>query len=178
MAACLTVLLSGCGFFQSPADGIDFRPPNGWYSTPGIQGKYQVWMSRNGEALLLVRLSSNGKNVEQLYRPTNATPGERTEYAFKSSQTINNKVLERRTMTLCGNQQSSFLKSVGESKNDRVRRYTEIVASHAGAFVYMIMYTRPAAVAADPAAEAALYEVCPHSSAGRAAGPNAPASAE
>jgi hypothetical protein len=158
MAACLTVLLSGCGFFQSPADGIDFRPPNGWHGTPGIQGKYQLWVSHDGgEALFLAKLPAAGTSIDRMYRVTQATPF-RLQTAGKAYTVT---VLEHRNLTLCGRQRSAYVKEVSVSKRNRTAFLSEYVASHAGRFDYLTMYARPVASPPEPAAEAALYQLCP-----------------
>jgi hypothetical protein len=146
--------LTACGLTKSPAEGLNFKPPDGWQGTPGVMGRFQLWTANDKQMLMLLKLPADMKLT--------------TSFDLNDFQDVNgpaalkdSKVLARRNMTMCGNQQSMFLKMQGKSTRQNTEETIEVVLSKAADGTFMAMYMRPLGSAADPAAEAAIYELCP-----------------
>ena len=90
--------LAGCSLAASPADGLTFKPPAGWSSSPGIMGFMQFW-----------RPSSTEREVLMLFK--SPTPLKPTD-VFKNSQvngSLSNVAIERQTaITICGKQPAAL----------------------------------------------------------------------
>jgi hypothetical protein len=156
-AAFAVASLTACGLTKSPADGLTFKAPDGWTATPGVMGRFQLWTSGGGDSahvLMLLKLPADTKlnssfsvnDFKDVDGPASLKDG---------------RVLAQRTMTLCGSQRSMFVKMQGQTKNQKAEELVEAVLSKAADGTYMAMYMHPIAVAPNPAAEAAIYELCP-----------------
>jgi hypothetical protein len=140
--------LAGCSLGASPADGLTFKPPAGWSSSPGIMGFMQFW-----------RPPSNDREVLMLFKsPTPLKPSD----VFNNSQvnsSLRNIAIERKTaITICGKQPAALFVAHGTSRggNERV----EMVLTNAVGSSYLAMYVRPVQGPSNPSAEAALTELC------------------
>ena len=158
-AAFAVATLTACGLTKSPAEGLTFKAPDGWQGTPGIMGRFQLWTARSGtettgQVLMLMKLPVD-TNLKGDFDPSNLND------VNGSASLRNAKVLAKRTMTLCNSQQSIFMKMRGQSKNQKTEEQIEAVVSNAPDGTYMAMYMFPIGAAPDPAAEAAIYELCP-----------------
>jgi hypothetical protein len=146
MLALLAVV--GCSLAASPADGLTFKPPAGWSSSPGIMGFMQFW-----------RPPSNEREVLMLFK--SPTPLKPTD-VFKNSQvnsSLSNVAIERQTaITICGKQPAALFVAHGTSKGGDER--VEMVLTNVVGSSYLAMYVRPAHGQSNPSAEAALRELC------------------
>jgi hypothetical protein len=151
-----TILLVGCGgLMKSPADGLTFRAPDGWQTTPGIMGRFQLWMTgedKDKQVLVLLKLPPQAKidksfNLDLVNGPNSG--------GVKDVQ-----VVSRRQMTLCGNQPSLYLMMRGESSRNKIEENLEAVFSKATDSTYMAMYVYPVGTAPNARAEAAISELC------------------
>ncbi len=139
----------GCGMSASPADGLTFRAPAGWQSSPGIMGFMQFW-----------RPPSNDREVLMLFKsPKPLKPNE----VFSNAQ-LNDAVkdvsIERRAeITICGRQPATYVQARGSSARGGDER-VELVLTTTGGGSYIAMYVRPLVGTPNPAAEAALRELC------------------
>jgi hypothetical protein len=149
--------LTACGLTKSPAEGLTFTAPSGWTGTPGIMGRFQLWTGTgdaSGHVLMLMKLPAD-TNLKADFDMDNLKD------VNGSASLKDAKILARRTMTLCNGQQSMFMKMQGKSKNQNTEESIEAVLSKASDGTYMAMYMYPIGAATNPAAEAAIYELCP-----------------
>ncbi|MFN2448353.1 MAG: hypothetical protein ABR508_00980 [Candidatus Baltobacteraceae bacterium] len=136
-------LLAACG---GPADGTAFKAPDGWKSTPGIMGRFQMWMS--GEQILMVIRGDKNMNLNDAEK---AQPG-----------TTNLRDVKQSNIVLCGKQPAQYFSGRGTSKtNGRTKdRFVEGVIATIGDGKFFAMYVRPSSAKADPQAETALHSLC------------------
>lgn len=142
------VALAACG---SPSSDIAFKPPNGWKSTPGMFGRFQMWMTG---------ASGADRQIVMLVRGDHSTSITESE-SFSGARNIRD--LKRDTITLCGSQKADHFTGVGESTSNpkTVRETFEGVMTTIGNSKYMAFYMRPAGMRPDVQAEAALHSLCP-----------------
>jgi hypothetical protein len=156
-ALAATILLAACGLTKSPAEGLNFQAPAGWQSTPGIMGKFQMWMTGGGKTqqmLMLIDMGSDTKLNESfdLKDVKGSSP---------SSFVKNATVVTQRKMTICGNQPAIYIKMRGTSSSSSSEENVELLISKAAQSAYMAAYIYPAALEPNASAEAAIYELCP-----------------
>lgn len=151
-----TVLLVACGgLTQSPADGLNFRAPDGWQSTPGIMGRFQLWTtgeSKDKQVLVLLKLPPQAKADKSF--DVNMVNGP------NSGGVEGATIVSRRQVTLCGNQPSLYVLMRGESAREKVEENVAAVFSRTTDAMYMAVYVYPVGTAANAWAEAAIYELC------------------
>jgi hypothetical protein len=150
-AICFAASLAGCG---SPASNITFNAPAGWKSTPGIFGRFQMWITgtdaNNRQMVMLVR-GDQGMKMED----SQSLSGTRGMHDFKRS-----------TISLCGSQRGDYFVgrgegTVGSPGGRRIEETVEGVTTTIGDSKYVALYIRPASMPADAQAEAALHSICP-----------------
>lgn len=141
-----SVLLASCG---SPADQTSFKAPANWNSTPGIMGRFQMWMN-NGQVVMLIR---GDKNMT-------------IEDAQKSSPSAGAmNFAKSRNIKMCNGTQAAQAYS-GESTSDvngkKQPKIIEATVTEIANSKYMAIYVRPKSMAAgDSQAEDAIHSVCP-----------------
>jgi hypothetical protein len=152
------VLLTACGLTKSPAEGINFVAPNGWQSTPGIMGRFQLWTggANAKQVLMLMKLPQDAK-IDRTFSPSDmkdlAGPS-----AVKDAT-----MLEQRTMKICGNQPALYMKMRGVSSGQtKTEEMIEAVVSKVSDGTFMAMHVYPVGSVPDPQADAAIYELCPN----------------
>jgi hypothetical protein len=152
------VLLTACGLTKSPAEGINFVAPNGWQSTPGIMGRFQLWTggANAKQVLMLMKLPQDAK-IDRTFSPSDmkdlAGPS-----AVKDAT-----MLEQRTMKICGNQPALYMKMRGVSSGqNKTEEMIEAVVSKVSDGTFMAMHMYPVGSVPDPQADAAIYELCPN----------------
>jgi hypothetical protein len=151
LALCVAgLLLSACGFTSSPAEGLQFQPPAGWKSSPGIMGFMQFWRPPvdDGEMLMLVK---SPKPLE-------------AKEVFSNSQmhgTLKDVTIQDlRTIQICGNQSATLLQAQGTSSSRPEKDQVEMIMSNAGGSSYFAMYVRPLGTPANPQASVAVRQLC------------------
>lgn len=141
-----SVLLASCG---SPADQTSFKAPANWNSTPGIMGRFQMWMN-NGQVVMLIR---GDKNMT-------------IEDAQKSSPSAGAmNFTKAHNIKLCGGTQPAQAYS-GESTSDvngkKQPKVIEATVTEIDKSKYMAIYIRPKSMATgDAQAEDAIHSLCP-----------------
>ncbi|MGA8535124.1 MAG: hypothetical protein WB615_13530 [Candidatus Tumulicola sp.] len=147
-AVLLSVVLisGGCGFTNSPADGLTFKPPAGWQSSPGIMGFMQFWRGPNASDEVLVLIKSP--------KPL------QTREVFNSANMRDAKIETEKPITICSNQPAEFFKAQGTSSRGGSDSNIEMVMTNAGGTTYMALYAYPVAAAPNAQASAALRELC------------------
>ena len=150
VALSLVALAStGCNLQASPAENLQFHPPPGWQSSPGILGFMQFWRPPNDEHVVLMLFKS----------PKPVSPSE----VFSNDRmgdTLKDTTIERRqSVTICGHQPATYFQARGTSSRGEAARAELMLSTVAGA-TYFALYVRPIATAPDAAAEAALRELC------------------
>jgi hypothetical protein len=152
-----TILLAGCGgLMKSPADGLTFRAPDAWQTTPGIMGRFQLWTTGDGkdkQLLVLLKLPAQAKLDKSF--DLDLVNGE------NSGGVQGVTVVSRRQMTLCGNQPSLNVMMRGESSRNKVEENLAAVFSKTTDATYMAMYVYPVGTTPNARAEAAISELCP-----------------
>jgi hypothetical protein len=145
--ACMTVLAAGCG---SPGSDTTFKPPVGWNSTPGVFGRFQMWITGSAQA---------DRQVVILVRGDQNTRIEDTQ-AFGTRGVHD---VRHRAVKLCGSQAADSFTARGESVNgsNRVPERVEGVTTRIGSSKYIALYIHPIAIKPDPQAQAALLSLCP-----------------
>jgi hypothetical protein len=151
LALCVAgILLSACGFTSSPAEGLQFQPPAGWKSSPGIMGFMQFWRPPVDDGQMLMLIKS----------PKPMDPKE----VFSNSQmhgTLKDVTIQDlRTIQICGNQAATLLQAQGTSSTRDGKDQVEMIMTNAGGSSYFAMYVRPLGAAANPEASAAVRELC------------------
>lgn len=140
--------LAACG---SPSSDIAFKAPDGWKSTPGMFGRFQMWMTGT---------SDTDRQIVMLIR------GDRNT-TFSQSQTFSGardmRDIKHDSITLCGSQKADHFSAEGEhTTNSKTTRETfEGIMTSIGNSKYMAFYMRPAGVQPDAQAEAAIRSLCP-----------------
>lgn len=144
---CVAVL-TACG---SPSSGTAFKPPSGWNSSPGVFGRFQIWMTGQG---------SNDRQVLVLVR---GDKNMRTEQTFTFGNTGEVQEMHQHPITLCGNQAAQYInaRAVHRSGNQRAPEIVEGTITTIGNSKYAALYIRPASMHADAGAEDAIRSVCP-----------------
>jgi hypothetical protein len=143
------VALAGCGFTRSPAEGLQFQPPTGWTSSPGIMGFMQFWRppTDDGEVLMLVKSP----------RPLQAKDvisGDTMKGTLKDMT-----VQELRAIQICGSQPATYLAATGSSSKGG-KDTVEMVMTTTTGSTYFAMYVRPVGTPPNAAAAAAVRELC------------------
>lgn len=136
--------LAACG---SPGADTAFKAPTGWNSTPGIMGRFQMWMNNN-QIVMLIR----GDKNTTFYDAQKSSPGSTSLSDVKHS-----------AIDLCGGKQKAdYFTARGEGTNNgkRTVKTVEGVISDVGGSRYIAMYIRPLGTAADSQAEDALHSLC------------------
>ena len=147
-ALCVPAMLAACG---SPASDISFNAPAGWKSTPGVFGRFQMWITGDKAAdrqmLILVR----GDQTMRM-EDSQSFSGTRGMHDFKHA-----------TIMLCGSQHADYFVGRGEGTNggQRVQQTVEGVTTTIGSSKYAALYIRPVSMRADAQAEASLHSICP-----------------
>jgi hypothetical protein len=141
-------LLAGCG---SPGADTAFKAPNGWKSTPGMFGRFQMWITGNSESDRQIVMLVRGDN--------NSNFNDTTTFG----NTRNMTGVTHRAITLCGSQRADSFTGRGEggSGSKRVAETVEGVVTTIGNSKYAALYIRPAGMQADAQAESALHSLCP-----------------
>ncbi|MGB8965209.1 MAG: hypothetical protein WCB99_06175 [Candidatus Cybelea sp.] len=148
-AAIVTLALSGCGLSSSPAEGLQFQAPSGWKSSPGIMGLMQFWqLPTNDEEVLMLLRSPRPLQPKDVFS-SNGMAG-----------TLKNvKVSELRAIQICRNQPATYLAARGTSSRG-AQDDAEVVLTNLGGKAYVALYVRPLGAPANPAASAAIRELC------------------
>ena len=147
--AVFAVLLSGCGFTSSPADGLTFTAPSGWQASPGILGFMQFWTpgSHSSEVLMLFRSPKEIDRAE----------------VFQSGKLQNAQIEQQRQITMCGNQQATYFKGTADSSTDNQPskpHNLEMTMTNANGATYFAMYVYPLDHRPNAQAESALRALC------------------
>jgi hypothetical protein len=147
-AALCIAALAGCG---SPGSDIAFKAPNGWKSTPGMFGRFQMWIAGSGES---------DRQFVMLIRGDQGTTVTESEAL---SGTRGMQDLKRDAIVLCGSQHAEHFTATGEhqTNNKTVRQAIEGVMTSIGPSKYIAFYMRPASMQPDAQAEAAIHSLCP-----------------
>ena len=149
LAAVLCVaVMTACG---SPGSDTAFKPPAGWSSTPGLFGRFQMWISGNAQnnrqILMLIRADQNTNIVES--------------NNFGGTHNITN--VHHRQIMICGNQQADYFTGRGESGSGSNRAPVQLegIETSVHNARYVAVYIRPAALSPDTQAETAIRSICP-----------------
>jgi hypothetical protein len=145
---CMTVLAVGCG---SPGSDTTFRPPTGWNSTPGVFGRFQMWITGSAQADRQVVILVRGDQNTRIDDPQ----------MFGTTRGVHD--VRHRAVKLCGSQPADSFTGRGESVNgsNRVPESVEGVTTTIGSSKYIALYIHPMAMKPDAQAQTALRSLCP-----------------
>lgn len=136
----------------SPADGLQFRAPEGWQPSPGIMGFMQFWKSPSNDREVLMLFKS-----PKPLRPNDVFSDARLNDTLKGA-TIESRV----PIEICGHQPATLFRARGSSSQGGDEQVDIVITTIRGAG-YLAMYVRPLNAPANPKAAAALREVCANS---------------
>jgi hypothetical protein len=134
------------GLTKSPAEGLTFKAPADWTSSPGIMGMMQFWTS------------SDKKQVLMLFR----VPADfKTDQAFNSAEVKDAHIESQKAIKVCGSQAADYMKAIATSSRTGDDNNLEMVSTKTADGALMAMYIYPIGTQPDTAAGAAIYQLCP-----------------
>jgi hypothetical protein len=141
------VATAACGgLTKSPAEGLTFKAPADWTSSPGIMGMMQFWTS------------SDKKQVLMLFK----VPADfKTDQAFNSAEVKDAHVESQKAIKVCGSQDADYTKAIATSSRTGDDNNLEMVTTKTADGVLMAMYIYPIGTQPDATADAAIYQLCP-----------------
>ena len=142
----LALALAGCGLTASPADGLNFKAPDGWQSSPGIMGFMQFW-----------KAPGNDKEVLMLFKSPKPID---TKEAFQNAKLKDATIEQQKQMTICGNQPATYLEARGSSSSGDDSNIRMLV-TNANGNTYFAMYVYSVGTRPNADATASLSELCP-----------------
>jgi hypothetical protein len=148
LAACaLAFALTACGgLTKSPAEGLTFKAPAAWTSSPGIMGMMQFWTTDDKkQMLMLFKVPADFK----------------TDQAFSSADIKDAHIETQRPIKICGNVDAEYTKAIATSSRTGDDSNLEMVTSKADTGEYMALYIYPIGMKPDDTAGAAIYQLCP-----------------
>jgi hypothetical protein len=147
VALCIAGMLAGCG---SVTSGLAFQAPAGWSGTPAMFGRFQAWVKPGKD--------KSGTQMVMLVKGDTKT---KPDFAVVPSQySKDTHVISHGSTKLCGTQPAEQYIAEGTSKNEGTSRI-EMISTVVGSDRYTAMYIRPAKMAPDQMAEAAIHSLCP-----------------
>lgn len=146
LIAATTALLVGCsGLTKSPAEGLTFTAPPGFTSKASVMGVTQIWTtSDNRQVMLVLRL------------PVVVTSTD----ALKSANVKDAKILANKAIALCGHRPAMYMELSGVNSTDNSNEFVDAVFLRGTTHTLISMYIYSQDVKPDPAAQAALRELC------------------
>jgi hypothetical protein len=138
--------LVACG---SASDSTTFQVPPGYVQQASIGPFMQIWKS------------GDDKNIIMLM----ALPVKSALHnAISDADIKDSSINEQKDITICNGQHAYYIDATGTANaagGTTRRGRVEMVATVAGGKTYLAMYIRPLQAPADPAADAAIKNVCP-----------------
>lgn len=144
----MVLVVSGCGLSSSPAEGLQFQAPAGWKSSPGIMGFMQFWRSPDDREVLMLLRSPKPLQPKDVFS-SNGMEGTLKDVTVR----------ELRTIQICGNRPATYLMARGTSSRGG-QDDAEMVLTNLRGKAYVALYVRPLEAPANPAASAAIRELC------------------
>jgi hypothetical protein len=134
------------GLTKSPAEGLTFKAPADWTSSPGIMGMMQFWASPDKkQVLMLFKVPADFK----------------TDQAFSSADVKDAHIEVQRDVKICGNVAAQYIKGIATSSRTNDDNNLEMIVAKGTDGTYMSMYIYPIGTKPDDTADAALYQLCP-----------------
>jgi hypothetical protein len=147
-AAVAVAVLAGCG---SASDAVTFEPPPAYHSKASFGPFMQLWEGSPHTVIMLMSL------------PVQADLNKAMDQANLKGAKVNKEA----RIKICGGSQDAIYAELEsdatKSGNSEISGPSQIefLATDVKGKTYMAMYARPLHNAADPAAEAAIRNVCP-----------------
>jgi hypothetical protein len=148
-ALSMMLVLSACG---SATDAVTFKAPPGFKLDVSVGPFMQTWSGPHGSVMMLMAI------------PTKIDLTKRIENSPVGSA----KVERDEPLTICGNQPARLGEMTGTGvqvgspvPSGNQLQQIDFLATSVNGKSYMAMYVRPEHQPADPAAEAALRNICP-----------------
>jgi hypothetical protein len=147
---CAVVLLCALAACGSASDSTTFAVPPGYVQQASLGPFFQMW--------------KNDKSVIGLM----ALPVKADLHTAVSQTSLKDAtVTSQKDITICNGQPAVLMDAqgnvnVGDEKNPEHGR-AEVIATEVAGKTYIAMYIRPMTASADPAADAAIRNVCPKS---------------
>jgi len=146
-AAAACMVLAGCG---SVTSDINFQAPtSGWFASPPILGRTQVWIKRGDKAQTgsLVFLMRGAGTTTKIFQDT---PGAENDARLSKDENVK----------ICGNEPAEHVVGYGKTNGGTESSFEGYIATVHGER-YVAVYVHPRKLPADPEAEAAIRSLCP-----------------
>ncbi|MDE2482930.1 MAG: hypothetical protein KGN02_12175 [bacterium] len=154
LAGAALVALAACG---SATDSITFKAPANYTPKAQIGPFMQVWTTADKHSALILMQLPTKVSLDDIMSQTNV----------KDAQ-----VKVKRTLTICNNQPAIYAEmtgttggmvNVGTSDGDTktTQGDVDVLGTNVNGHTYMAMYVREKNAASDPAAVAAIHDICP-----------------
>jgi hypothetical protein len=154
IVALVPLVMGGCAWNASPADGLRFQAPAGWRSSPGIMGFMQFWRPPGNDREVLILFKS-----PRPLKPNDVFSG--TQSSGELNGALKNLTLERQQrVVICGHQPAIYGEARGTSAQSGDSQ-VEMLATNLAGGSYFAIYVRPFGAAPNADAQAALRELCP-----------------
>lgn len=136
-------LLTACG---SATDAITFTAPPSFHPKASVGPFMQIWEAKPHAAIVLMSL------------PVELD----LDKAMDQADIKDARIEKRERITICGAQSAVFAKGQGQESDASENGPSEVqfLATNVKGKTYMAIYARPLHSAADPAAEAAIRNLC------------------
>jgi hypothetical protein len=155
VAVICAAAISACG---SASDSVTFQAPPSYESRASIGPFVQVWETPNRRSAMILMQLPTQVDLDRVIQESNV----------KDADVRVNKMI-----TICGKQRAVYAEMTGttggavnvgvgnapgskESRSD-----VDFLGTNVGGRTYLAMYVRPIGTPTDPAAEAAIHNVCP-----------------
>lgn len=150
LSLALLAFAAGCSF-KSPAEGLDFKAPSGWKTTPSIMGM-QMWMkegTRDGQVLML--FNHSGGKVKSL-----------NDFDMRTVPVTGKggRVTSEQPIRICGNHQPAKYFSMSGETNGKPTIAEVVVTLYDRDNLFLSVYSRPKTAQPDAQAETALRSLC------------------
>jgi len=147
-ALALLAPLAACG---TASDAITFKAPAGYAQAASIGPFMQIWNTPDKQNVMMLIALPAKIDLDK---------------STSQSDLQDADVKVKKHVKICGNQEAVYADIVGEAKNTGTgqaprKMHIEFVATNVSDKTYMAMYMRPLNAPVNPAADAAIRDICP-----------------
>jgi hypothetical protein len=144
------VMPAACG---SASDATTFKAPATYTQAVSFGPFVQMWKGPDDKSIIMLMALPMKSSVND---------------AMKNAQISQEDVKVHKTITICNGQQAMYFDAIGKvdsagSTQNPHPGEVETVFTSLNGKTYVAMYVRPLSVPADPAADAAIHDICPAS---------------
>jgi hypothetical protein len=141
-------VLAACG---SASDSTTFHVPAGYVQQASIGPFMQIWKTNDDKSIIMLMALPVKSDLHQ---------------AMSQTDIKDSNINEQKDITICNGQPAVYMDATGTattagSAGTTRRGHVEMVATAAGGKTYVAMYVRELKAPVDPAADAAIKNICP-----------------